>query len=845
MKKIVQIGIFILIAVFSITSFAMAEDNVEKAFGVISDALKMAKEHQYEKMVELCTEAIELDPNLSLGYLTRAKGYSALGQHEKARADKLKSIEITTNEVNETSDLAGKYKGKDTVVRGGKTTAGDTGYSVYFRPGVRFGTDDRTLYIMDLLVPFYQDDKNIVFGNIKYTPNNHDGWEINAGMGYRRLLWDDQLILGANAYYDRRKTDWGTDHEQWGVGLEAMTDIPLESFDLGLTARFNYYHPLSDTKIDGLGTEFASYVLSNTGIILNGGRVEEPMRGFDYELGMRIPYISDYIETWAYVGGYNYQGKLVDDINGFQVRLEVIPTDFIRLNYEFHHDNYSKAEHYGEVTLEVPFSIGNLVTGRNPFEEIGDMMTGSRELSARMVEPVRRDVDVKVVVDEDNDNIPGAGDQIENIVFVSETGVDAPGNGTKDNPYATISYALANNARILAGAVKTIHVMNSSDVAVVDEAAGGGLTLAIADFLLWGSGADHPKYSNIINMPYAGHPTINDTLELNAANLEVTGLGFDVAGIHGIEIQLGAGNSGMKITDNVFKVFSGTVAYGIGTPIIDIATPLGTEQNPIIIANNSFEIRSAAADAYGVYLRNTGAGNDIFASVSGNDMLTGIWGGNSAYGIYIGSMGGILGSAGRPAIVSGNRMIARADNLSAYGVSLYGYNGVFAAVTNNDMSGGIWANSLGAVGIRIASNNGDLGEETRPVIISGNRMTVKSDNLSATGIVLSAWFDLFAGISSNEMDVLADGDAYGAFLRSILGTIGTSTTPTLFRNNSGKIGFFGGNDSYLMELRGGVAGSYVDWTGNSINVFGGIWTGNYPATPGPVFLNGYGGTITP
>ncbi|MBN1574010.1 MAG: inverse autotransporter beta domain-containing protein, partial [Deltaproteobacteria bacterium] len=103
-----------------------------------------------------------------------------------------------------------------------KTDDPGSAWNIYFRPGVRFGTESRVLYIMDFLIPLYQDEKNIVFSNIKYTPNDHDGWELNVGAGYRRLLWDDQLLLGLNAYYDQRKTDWGTNHEQWGLGLEAM-----------------------------------------------------------------------------------------------------------------------------------------------------------------------------------------------------------------------------------------------------------------------------------------------------------------------------------------------------------------------------------------------------------------------------------------------------------------------------------------------------------------------------------------------------------------------------------------------------------------------------------------------
>ena len=99
------------------------------------------------------------------------------------------------------------------------------------------------------------------------------------------------------------------------------------------------------------------------------------------------------------------------------------------------------------------------------------------------------------------------------------------------------------------------------------------------------------------------------------------------------------------------------------------------------------------------------------------------------------------------------------------------------------------------------------------------------------------------------MNVFAENDdAWGAYIRSSLGIaiIGSPTTPTLFRNNSGTVGSFSGGNSYLMELRDGVAGSYVEWTGNTFDVFvGGVWSGNYPGANGPVYLNGYGGIITP
>jgi hypothetical protein len=240
----------------------------------------------------------------------------------------------------------------------------DRPWTIYFHPGVRFGSDNRTLYIMDFLVPLYQGDKNILFFNPRFTPNDIKGWEVNLGFGYRQLLLDDKLILGANFYYDRRHTGWGTSHEQIGFGLEAMTEI---NKNLAMTARFNYYIPMSDAIVtDGISGTFNGYYLRDDGIygLYDNATltrtVEEPLEGFDAELGFRVPYVSNYVETWAYAGGYHYWGDYVKNVNGFTARLELVPTDFVRLAYEYRNDNVAGGQHYGEVMFEVPFSVENL-----------------------------------------------------------------------------------------------------------------------------------------------------------------------------------------------------------------------------------------------------------------------------------------------------------------------------------------------------------------------------------------------------------------------------------------------------------------------------------------------------
>jgi hypothetical protein len=120
---------------------------------------------------------------------------------------------------------------------GTETKNTDHEWTIYYRPAVRFGTDDRTLYINDFLVPLYQNEKDILFSNIKFTPNDQDGWEVNLGLGYRHYFPKANLILGVNCFYDQRKTPWGKIYEQCGVGAEVMADVRIDEYIVVLLYR--------------------------------------------------------------------------------------------------------------------------------------------------------------------------------------------------------------------------------------------------------------------------------------------------------------------------------------------------------------------------------------------------------------------------------------------------------------------------------------------------------------------------------------------------------------------------------------------------------------------------------
>jgi len=589
----------------------------------------------------------------------------------------------------------------------------DSSYNIYFRPAIRWGTNDRVLYIVDFLIPLYQGDRSILFANPKFTPNDRDGWEFNVGLGYRHLLWDDNLLLGLNAFYDKRRSDWGNYHEQWGIGAEIMADIPLEKMDIGLTGRFNFYYPTSHTKMEyGEGGAGGGYILQDLGIysVLGGELlVEEPMRGFDYEVGLRIPCLSDYVETWAYAGGYNFFGKYTEHVDGFMTRLEVIPTDFLRLNFEYKYDNVNQDEFYGEVAVEVPFSIGNLVTGKNPFEGIGRRLSGSRELSARMVEPVRRDVDIVVVeksIETGGGGGGGTGGLIEEVVFVSETGSDTTGDGSFGNPYNSINRAMTDG-RILAGTCTTIHVMNDDPGA---GTAGGG-HVNIPNLLIWGSGVDHPNYPSISNL-MSGYPTVLRLLgqprviDISVPNTTVMGL--DIRNTDHPAIMLSNG-TGTVIRDNKIDLINS--GFGID---FSVAGTIGTALNPALITNNEINM-NGNSNSYGIDLTASG---DIFATIADNKIDINNSNGWIC-GISVDSSAGNINST-----ISGNEItVVTWSGISAYGIYLNSAGSILnTTISGNDMSGGIAAVPVAgsSCGFYLRSGTGLIGTSGNPVRINNN-----------------------------------------------------------------------------------------------------------------------------
>ncbi|MDC0907645.1 inverse autotransporter beta domain-containing protein [Candidatus Pelagibacter ubique] len=109
--------------------------------------------------------------------------------------------------------------------------------------------------------PLRDDGENITFfqGSLLRWDGERD--TINLGLGQRKLLLNNNILVGLNTFYDHEFT---VDHSRLGLGGEFITSV-------GEFRANNYY--------------------ANSNQRLNGGNVEEAMSGSEYEFGTHVPYI--------------------------------------------------------------------------------------------------------------------------------------------------------------------------------------------------------------------------------------------------------------------------------------------------------------------------------------------------------------------------------------------------------------------------------------------------------------------------------------------------------------------------------------------------------------------------
>ena len=161
------------------------------------------------------------------------------------------------------------------------------------------GTESDTSFSINSLIKLGElakdekgDLKTLAFSQARFaTATNADGSTINIGLGIRNRP-NDISMIGANAFWDYRMTDYSDAHSRLGLGGEYL----WKDFEF----RNNFYMAITDEKdVTVKGTSYKERVVP----------------GWDVELGYRLP---NNPELAFFVRGFNWDYKNTQDNSGLE-----------------------------------------------------------------------------------------------------------------------------------------------------------------------------------------------------------------------------------------------------------------------------------------------------------------------------------------------------------------------------------------------------------------------------------------------------------------------------------------------------------------------------------------------
>ena len=393
----------------------------------------------------------------------------------------------------------------------------------------KLGTD-RNLGEGDLMVPLAQDDRNLLFGDVRMRFDDSDSHEGNFGLGVRRML-DSGWNLGAYGYFDRRRTPNDSLFNQLTFGAEALG----KDWDF----RANSYWPIGQTtrQIDSLNAAD----ISGSSVIFRGGE-EKALRGFDAEVGWRVPVfeVGGPLDLRLYAGGYTFDASDVPDVTGPRLRAELTGYDVpelgegtrVTLGAEWQDDDVRGSQEFFSLRLRIPLQ---------------SEAQRSRHLTAqerRMTAPVMRDVDV----------VAEAG-----AFGPPEAALSAGGGTITVISSATTSGANLPTAVTNAGANSTVILSGSFDMGANSTTLQTGQTLMGAGSVTVKSPSGRTA---VLTTPRATITAGAGTLSLSNANSTLTGLTIsqNTGALTQVAVSV-HGASGATITNNVITATNSAHAH--------------------------------------------------------------------------------------------------------------------------------------------------------------------------------------------------------------------------------------------------------------------------------------------
>ncbi|MEW5859443.1 MAG: inverse autotransporter beta domain-containing protein, partial [Cyanobacteriota bacterium] len=291
-------------------------------------------------------------------------------------------------------------------------------------------------------VPLWQNLDNLTFLEGRLLLSTEDSHtSSNIVLGHRFYSAKDNRILGGYVAFDTRDTG-NSNFNQLGAGFESLG----ENWDV----RANAYIPVGDTRqltqerVFSTGLSFSDPFFQGNFLgqtrnqqLQRDRNFEAAMAGFDVEAGVKIAQLGQTGDLRGYAGLYYYDAPGSAEILGWRTRLEARPTDTFRLGLLLSND--------ATFGTNLVLSVGANFPGTRP--------RGIRKedrVLARLGESVTRNANI--IVDEQSES---ESFSVQDTVFVTNPATGQPwrfrhvnlgigtGNGTFENPTATVAEALA------------------------------------------------------------------------------------------------------------------------------------------------------------------------------------------------------------------------------------------------------------------------------------------------------------------------------------------------------------------------------------------------------------------
>lgn len=209
-----------------------------------------------------------------------------------------------------------------------------------------------------ILAPLWEDDKNLIFtqDSVYHLDNRTT---LNVGLGYRRLEWENKLLLGVNTFYDY---EFPYGNTRSSVGLEARTTVG--------EINFNQYWGIS------------GWVTGKSGL------QERSLGGTDIEIGVPLPYMN-----WAkvYARAFDWYGvDGANDLKGTDISLRAQIPVLPGLAVEAGHRSYTDLTP-SENFLKLSYNVTDLFTTKKPEPWLSETAYNLSSMEAHKYDKVRRE----------------------------------------------------------------------------------------------------------------------------------------------------------------------------------------------------------------------------------------------------------------------------------------------------------------------------------------------------------------------------------------------------------------------------------------------------------------------